>query len=118
MDHLTKNYVMNNCQHGFRRGHSTQHALINATENLYKSLDQKFNTLGIFIDFSKAFDTVSHDILLCRLKHYGIKGKMLDLLEIYLTNRYQYVSYGNNVSSKLQVGLGVPQRSVLGPLLF
>ena len=115
---MESNGIINNSQYGFRSGHSTLHALINATENLYKSLDDKMYTLGIFIDFSKAFDTVNHSILCDKLSHYGIRGKMLDLLQSYLANRSQYVSYGNQQSSTLPIYFGVPQGSVLGPLLF
>ena len=118
LDFFVKNNLFNPSQYGFRPGHSTQHALINATENVYNSLDMNFYTIGIFIDFSKAFDTISHDILLYKLKHYGIHGKMLNLIKSYISNRYQYVSYGNITSTQELVELGVPQGSVLGPLLF
>ena len=116
--YLDSNNIINNSQFGFRAAHSTFHALTNATENLYRSLDNNLHTLGIFIDFSKAFDTVNHEILCNKLKHYGIGGKMLNLLTSYLSNRSQYVYYGGNSSSKLDILLGVPQGSVLGPLLF
>ena len=116
--YLDGNNIINENQFGFRASHSTSHALINAAENLYKSLDNDLHTLGIFIDFSKAFDTVNHSILCSKLEHYGIRGNMLKLISNYLSNRDQYVSYGNTPSSKLLLELGVPQGSVLGPLLF
>ena len=118
LEFLIDNKIINPSQYGFRPGHSTQHALINATENIYTSLDLKLYTLGIFIDFSKAFDTVYHDILLHKLRHYGVHGSILNMIDSYLTNRYQYVSYGGTDSSKLLIKMGVPQGSVLGPLLF
>ena len=118
LDFLLENNLINPSQYGFRPGHSTLHALINATENIYQSLDINLHTLGIFIDFSKAFDTVSHDILLYKLRHYGIDGKLLNIIQSYLTNRYQYVSYGGTNSTSIEIKLGVPQGSVLGPLLF
>ena len=117
-NYFNSNNIINMNQFGFRPSHSTLHALINATENLYKSLDNDLHSLGIFIDFSKAFDTVSHKILCTKLKHYGINGSMYNLLESYLSERDQFVQYGTKISSKLPLNLGVPQGSVLGPLLF
>ena len=117
-DYVSTNNIINNSQYGFRAGHSTLHALINATENLYQSLDNNLHTLGIFTDFSKAFDTVNHNILCEKLQHYGIHGNLLMLIKNYLSDRSQYVYYGNNQSTNLPVDFGVPQGSVLGPLLF
>ena len=96
----------------------TLHALLDATENIYKSVDLKLFTVGIFIDFSRAFDVINHDILLKKLSHYGISGQLLKLIECYLADRKQYVSYGGKESVQLSINCGVPQGSVLGPLLF
>jgi len=74
--------------------------------------------MGIFIDLSKAFDTLDHDILLKKLEFYGIRGLSNDLLKSYLTNRKQYVIYNNQKSNLEDIKLGVPQGSILGPLLF
>ena len=75
--------------------------------------------MGIFIDFSKAFDTIQHSILLTKLDHYGIRGTAYDLIKDYLTNRKQYTFWDNNCSSTLMdITTGVPQGSVLGPLFF
>ena len=117
-EYLDENNIINDNQFGFRPSHSTTHALIGATENLYKSLDSNLHTLGIFIDFSKAFDTVNHNILCSKLEHYGIQDNMLNLINSYLTSRQQYVFYGNKASTRLPLVMGVPQGSVLGPLLF
>ena len=73
---------------------------------------------GIFIDLRKAFDTVNHEILLTKLEHYGIRGNVLDLFKSYLSNRRQCVTINGKSSESLEINCGVPQESVLGPLLF
>ena len=105
-------------QFGFRAKHSTNHALIDITENIRCALDNKNVACGIFVDLQKAFDTVNHNILLNKLNHYGIRGIANDWLSSYLSNRSQYVSIlGFNSETKF-IKHGVPQGSVLGPLLF
>ena len=112
------NDLLADTQYGFRKNLSTELALIDLTNQISKSLDDHQTTIGIFLDLSKAFDTVNHEILLHKLEHYGIRGTPLKWFTSYLSNRYQYVSLNNTSSSFLPIICGVPQGSILGPLLF
>ena len=117
-DYLEKINAIYKLQFGFRSKHSTTHALIDITETIRKALDNKKFVCGIFVDLQKAFDTVNHEILLKKLAHYGIRGIANDWFTSYLKDRVQYVSiYGFESSHKI-LKHGVPQGSVLGPLLF
>ena len=115
---LAKNYIIYPSQYGFRSGHSCEHALIEAQSVLLNTLDKKQIAALLLIDFSKAFDMVDHSILLSKLEHYGIRGLNLNWFRSYLTNRTQYVHINNRDSDKLSLNYGVPQGSILGPLLF
>ena len=114
---IAKGIITEN-QFGFRKGHSTSHALNHSTTYIESLLRDKKHVLGIFLDLSKAFDTISHSQLLYKLNHYGIRGNALSLIKSYLSNRKQYVNVLNENSEQLPVKWGVPQGSVLGPLLF
>ena len=105
-------------QYGFRKKHSTDHALIELIDQIRFAIDNNHMTCGIFVDLSKAFDTVNHKILLEKLEHYGIRGKALELFKSYLSERKQYVQVNNCNSQTRSISCGVPQGSVLGPLLF
>ena len=105
-------------QFGFRNKHSTNHALINLTEKIRRNCDKNLYTCGIFIDLQKAFDTVDHKILLSKLEHYGIRGIQNNWFKSYLSNRQQFVFASGTKSTFLEIKHGVPQGSVLGPLLF
>ena len=119
---LSKFLSSNNCiydlQYGFRSGHSTIHALISLTEDIRNAMDNNLFAVGVFIDLQKAFDTVHHNILLHKMQFYGVRGIANDWFRSYLSNRKQYVSINGYESEQVSIEYGVPQGSVLGPLLF
>ena len=100
------------------KNHSTINAVTELVSHVIKAMNRKENTISVFLDLSKAFDTVNHNILLRKLEFYGIRGIALQWFEHYLTGRKQYVMYNNTQSSMQYITCGVPQGSVLGPLLF
>ena len=105
-------------QFGFREDHSTNLALIYLVDKISNSLDTGEYVLELFLDFTKAFDTVSHAILLQKLEHLGVRGISLNWFESYLSNRSQYVDHSGISSEPQYIHCGVPQGSILGPLLF
>ena len=110
--------ILHSLQFGFRSKHSTLHALISMTESIKKTIDDGMYGCGVFIDLQKAFDTVNHSILFKKLEHYGVRGTSLSWFSSYLSDRKQYVSVNGHTSNHLKILCGVPQGSVLGPLLF
>ena len=115
---LESNKCIYKLQFGFRAKHSTNHTLVNITETIREALDSKRIAGGVFVDLQKAFDTVNHEILLQKLGYYGIRGTVNDWFVSYLSGRTQYVSLLGYKSTVLHIRHGVPQGSVLGPLLF
>ena len=116
--YITSKNILSDTQFGFRRDHSTSHAIHHSVNFIKDAHAQHKHVLGIFIDFSKAFDTIDHTILLHKLNHYGIRGTAYSLIRSYLKDRFQQVKFEDEISESKLIKFGVPQGSVLGPLLF
>jgi len=116
---LEQNQVFYEGQYGFRPKRSTIDAITEFISKVNRAIENNEISLGIFLDLSKAFDTINHDILLYKLNHYGIRGKALDWFRSYLSNRKLKTYINNQQSSNEEISThGVPQGSILGPLLF
>ena len=116
--YFESNKLFSDSQYGFRPNHSTEQATLELTDRIISAMDNNDVPIGIFLDLSKAFDTIDHAILLSKLEHYGVDGIPLQLVKSYLTNRKQYVKINEVNSNLLPINTGVPQGSILGPLLF
>ena len=116
--YLEKYHILSSNQYGFRKNHSTFHALVHLYDKISAAIDSKQIALGLFIDLSKAFDTVNHEILLSKLEFYGIRGLALEWFRSYLSGRLQQVQHNGQTSMSKVIRCGVPQGSILGPLLF
>ena len=116
--YLNKKSILSNSQFGFRSAHSTTHAITSIYEKVLENVDNDEHSISIFLDLSKAFDSVNHKILLNKLEHYGIRGISLSFFKSYLSNRKQFTVVNGEMSDLLLALCGVPQGSTLGPLLF
>ena len=117
-EYFTNNNLFNSQQYGFRKNESTELAALELIDRLLTQLKDFKIPVNFYMDLSKAFDSLSHDILLNKLTYYGVKNSANDLLRSYLSNRKQYVQIDDISSSIVSINTGVPQGSILGPLLF
>lgn len=118
VEYLDEQEILSESQYGFRKNRSTDYAAIELVDRISQVLDNKKKAIAIFMDLSKAFDSLNHEILLKKLAYYGFVGNSISLLESYLSNRKQFVSWNNTNSEKRNINTGIPQGSILGPLLF
>ena len=102
----------------FQKSHSTEHAIIQFIDQINTSFEKNHYTLGVYIDLSKAFDTVDHHILVSKSENYGVNGNNLRWFQSYHKNRKQYLNFNNKITTSLQITCSVPQGSILGSLLF
>ena len=117
-EYFEENNLLYGSQYGYRKNHSTETACLELVDKLYKQLDDNQSPFCVFIDLSKAFDTINHKILLAKLKYYGFDENALSWFNSYLSNRKQFVEVEGHRSEIKYISTGVPQGSTLGPLLF
>ena len=115
---IAQHNMLSPSQYGFRKTFSTQHAILDIVSTIQTNMDQRLFSCGVFIDLKKAFDTVDHKILLHKLDHYGFRGVINKWFSSYLQGRTQTTQIASYISARNDITCGVPQGSVLGPLLF
>ena len=118
IEYINENNILSELQFGFQKNRSTEHAISAIFSNITNALSRKQSSYCIFLDFAKAFDTVNHSILIDKLSYYGVHGNTLALFRSYLSNRAQVVEVNGKTSDQGIIKHGVPQGSILGPLLF
>lgn len=118
LEYLNQQNILYDHQYGFRKGRSTSLPLIHLLNKISTAIDQNEITAGVFLDLSKAFDTLDHEIFFSKLEYYGIRDKALQLIKSYFSNRKQFVQFNDIKSSSQTIKCGVPQGSILGPLFF
>ena len=116
--HLSDNNILYRKQFGFQEKLSTKHAIMQLVNQINCSFEENLYTLGTFIDLSKAFDSVDHNILITKLENYGVTGTNLQWFKSYLENRKRCIAYKTFLTSYINISCGVPQGSILGPLIF
>lgn len=117
-DHVNNNNILPSIQSGFRKHHNTTTALIKVTNDIMQNVDKSQSTFLVLLDYSKAFDVINHELLIAKLHHYNIHPVVLAWFSNYLSNRVQTVKLNNSLSTDMFISKGVPQGSILGPLLF
>ena len=116
--HLESHGLLDNRQHGFGKDHSTSSAIYTLTQYIYESLDRRNYVCCVYIDYSKAFDTLDHGIFCKKFRHFGLNNTVIEWCRDYLRNREQCVKVDESVSAPNKITYGVPQGSILGPLFF
>ena len=107
---IDKNDILHDLQYGFRNKHSTQHAILDIVNAIYSNIDNRKKTCEIFIDLKKAFDTVNHEILLAKLKNYGVRGVINSWFRPYLSDRRRSIEIDKSISETEMIICGVPQK--------